>query len=101
MTDEVVEAKNIPCANQDRKKVLVDEEFKHTRKRLSRGGVAPLVQFTVFAYNCDKKYHEGTEGNPFHIDFSSVGSDVVVPNGLQASIAAVEQLLAALKAKLQ
>ncbi len=101
MADEITEAKNTPCRHQDRQKRLVDEEFKHTRKRLARAGVVAVVQFSVYAFDCPKENHPEAEGNPFHCDFASMGSDVAVPNGLQFAIEAAESLLAALKAKLQ
>lgn len=71
----------------------------HLRSRLAQRKIAPLVQFMVYTFNCPEKTHESPE--EFHVDFVSVGSNVAVPGGLQQSIAAVEVLLAALKAKLQ
>lgn len=85
------------CIEQIRKTRLVDEEFAHTRKRLSRAKVFPLLQFTVYAHGCT--LHGEPDGA--HLGFNSVGSETQVPGGIQFSISAVEQLLAALKAKLQ
>lgn len=104
MADEIVGdgdgAKEVPlCRAQITRTQLVQDEFRHTQKRLARGKVLTVVQFSVFAFNCPDKSH--TEENTFHIGYASVGSDVVVPGGLQTAIAATEQLLAALKAKLQ
>ncbi len=92
-----------PCPEQARKTKMLEEEFLHTRKRLARSKILPVLQFTVFAYNCDRKNHpELAEGSgAFHTDYASMGSDVVVPNGLPATIAAVEHLLAVLKSKAQ
>ncbi len=87
------------CPDQKRKTPILHQEFLHTRKRLARMKIAPLVQFCVFAYNCDDKSHERKD--TYHVDYSTMGSDVPLEGGLQASIAAVEALLTALKAKLQ
>jgi len=101
MTDETTAAPVTPksCPEQIKKTALVEEEFHHTRKRLARAKVAPLVQLCVFAYDCNDKGHDGA--NAYHIDFASMGSDVQVHGGIQASVAACEALLAALRVKLQ
>ena len=93
------EPKVVPtaCPEQRRKTPLMEKEFEHTRKRLARDKVLPLVQFVVFAYNCSDRSHERKDA--YHIDYASAGSDVKVNGGLEASIVAVEHLLKALKEK--
>lgn len=89
------------CIEQRQKTKLLEEEFAHTRKRLARLKVAPLLQFCVFAYNCKSEVH-GEESDPFHCDYSSqlANIDAIgVPHGLQSTIAALEHLLSALKSR--
>lgn len=98
MSDETEVKTEKPCFSQVTRTKLVEDEFQHTQKRLARSKVLTVVQFTVFAFNCSE-HPEAKDA--FHIGYSSLGSDVIVPGGLQTAIAATEQLLAALKAKLQ
>lgn len=88
----------VVCPDQRRKDKLIGEEFAHTRKRLSRARVIPLIQFCVYVHSCSG--HPETP-DAAHIAWGSVGSDVQVTGGLQQAIFATEGLLAALKAKLQ
>lgn len=98
MNDEL-EVKTTSCPGQTKRTGIVASELGHLRVRLAQRKIAPLVQFVVYTYNCSDKSHASPD--EFHIDFASVGSSLPVPGALQVSIAAVEQLLAALKAKLQ
>jgi hypothetical protein len=86
------------CLGVKQRQTLVLGNFEHTRKRLAQKKVIPLIQFCVFAYNCDPQYH-GDAKDILHTDFVSEGSSVQVPQGLEYAIGAVEALLKALKEK--
>ncbi len=93
------------CIAQRQKTKMLEEEFNHTRKRLARQQIVPLLQFNVFAYNCQN--HD--KPNLVHIDYSSQLTDAsVILNspeggqyGTQQVINAVEHLLAALKERVK
>ncbi len=84
------------CAAQTEKMKVIEEEMEHTRKRLYRQKIAPVLQFTVYAFNCSD---HGSE-NGVHFDYVAGPGRMDIPNALQATIAGLEHALASLKAKL-
>lgn len=86
-----------PCNGRNGPARRIEENLNRFNERLNRVQIAPVAALVVYAFNCAD--HEETD--TFHMEYCAKSFRSDIPNSLQATIVAVEHMLATLKAKLQ
>ena len=80
------------CPGQDAPAVKVRAQLERTRERLTQKGIARLFALEVYAFNCDR--HEGAA---HHVDLVTWAPDVMRPQDVVHTIAALEAALKVMK----